>query len=200
MRREQDRSAIMDLTPGKPKVADFHPCQEQGLPGWQDLFMDEINRVNRRQLLAGLIFLCLGVIEYLAGRPAGSAYFLEKLSAFLPSFSVIHHPFGKLGGFAPDFCHPLGFSLISMAFFSGRSSRINLCLLWFAIDSVFEIAQKFGKVLAEYVPGWFNHIPVLDNLASYLRKGTFDVYDLIAIVLGSAMAFVTGELLAGKGK
>ncbi len=162
--------------------------------------MNEENRVNKLQLLAGIVFLCLGLMEYLTHRPAGSAYFLEKLGFLLPSLPVNWHPFGKLSGFAPDFFHPLGFSLISMAFFSGRQWRVALCLVWFGIDSIFEIAQKFGDLLARHVPGWFSHIPVLDNLASYLRKGTFDVYDLLAIALGSAAAFVIGELLAGKAR
>jgi hypothetical protein len=162
--------------------------------------MDESIRVNRLQLLSGIAFLCLGLMEYLASRPAGSAYFLEKLHSFLPSLSTGYHPFGKLGGFAPDFFHPLGFALISMAFFAGRSSRVVLCLVWLGIDAVFEIAQAFGHTLAQHVPLWFSHIPVLDNLASYLRKGTFDVFDLVAIALGSTTAFIIGELLAGKTK
>jgi hypothetical protein len=156
--------------------------------------------VNKGQLCLGVIFLFAGTIEYLAGRARESVYFLEKLKGLLPAFTIAPHPYGWLGAFAPDFFHPLGFSLISMAFFKGRSSRASLCLLWFFIDSLFEIAQKYGRALAPQVPQWFSHVPFLENLASYLQNGTFDTYDLLAIALGSITAFGIGELLSRKGE
>jgi hypothetical protein len=156
--------------------------------------------VKKGHLCLGVLFLFAGTIEYLAGRARESVYFLEKLKGLLPTFTIAPHPYGWLGAFAPDFFHPLGFSLISMAFFKRRSSRVLLCILWLVFDSLFEIAQRYGRALSQHVPQWFSRVPFLENLASYLRNGTFDPYDLLAIALGSAAAFGIGELLSRKGE
>jgi hypothetical protein len=155
-------------------------------------------RINKKQCLAGVLFLLIGTAEYVFGRPRGSVYFLEKLGALIPVSSREYHLFGPFGGWAPDFFHALGFALISMAFFKGRSSRVALCILWFAIEAAFKIALKSGKELASHVPSWFGRIPILENTASYLRKGVFDIFDLVAFALGCLVAFALGELLSRK--
>jgi hypothetical protein len=53
--------------------------------------------------------------------------------------------------------------------------------------------------LAQYLPKWFQGIPILENFGNYLVNGRFDIYDLLAIGLGSLTAFLLGELLAKKG-
>lgn len=156
-------------------------------------------RVNKKQLLLGCLFLLAGTIEYLVSRPIGSVYFLRKFPAVQSFFQQIPNLYGKLGIFAPEFFHALALCLISMAFFSSRKSRITTCLVWLSIDSVFELGQRYGVQLAEYIPQWFGTVPILENLSNYLINGVFDFYDLLAIGLGSLTAFFIGELLSKKG-
>jgi hypothetical protein len=164
------------------------------------IFFVESFKINRKQLLVGILCLSLGTIEYLVSRPIGSAYFLNKFKALQ---SILHHfpnLYGKLGMFAPEFFHPLAFSLICMAFVSSRKSRMMICFAWFGVDSVFESSQKYGPQLVEYLPKWFGKVPILENLGNYLVNGRFDINDLIAIGLGSLTAFFIGELLSKRGE
>lgn len=52
----------------------------------------------------------------------------------------------------------------------------------------------------EYIPQWFEKVPILENLRNYLVNGRFDIYDLVAIGLGSLTAFFVGELVSKKGE
>ena len=159
----------------------------------------ESTKINKTQLVLGCLFLLAGTIEYLVSRPIGSAYFLAKFPALQSFFHQAPNVYGKLGVVAPEFFHALGFCLISMAFFSTRKAKISICILWFSIDSVFELAQKYGTHLAGYIPKWFESVPILENLRDYLVNGTFDSYDLLAIGLGSLTAFLIGQLLHKEG-
>jgi len=159
----------------------------------------EATKINRNQLLLGCLFLLAGTLEYLVSRPIGSAYFLAKFPALQSFFHQAPNVYGAPGIVAAEFFHALGFSLISMAFFSGRKARIRICILWFSIDSLFELGQKYGTRLAGYIPKWFESVPILENLRDYLVNGTFDSYDLLAIGLGSLTAFLIGQLLHKEG-
>jgi hypothetical protein len=72
----------------------------------------------------------------------------------------------------------------------------SACLVWFAVDSAFEIAQHpaITPMIAAAVPGWFAQIPLLDNTTAYFRFGTFDPLDLAAITVGALAAWLTIEL------
>lgn len=159
----------------------------------------ESSRINKKQVLLGCLFLLAGTIEYLVSRPIGSTYFLTKLEPIQSFFHHVPNLYGKLGLFAPEFFHALAFCLISMAFFSTRKSRITICIVWFSVDSIFELGQKYGTQLVGYLPKWFETVPMLENLRNYLVNGRFDIYDLVAIGLGSLTAFFIGELLSKKG-
>lgn len=156
--------------------------------------------INRRQFLFGILFLFAGTLEYIIGRPTGSTYFLQPFTSILFYFRDAPNLYGKLGYFAPDFFHPLAFSLISMAFLSNkRGSRLFICFAWFSIDSMLEFGQKYGVQLLDYLPQWLEKVPITENLKNYLIYGTFDICDVLAITLGSITAFVIGELLKKGG-
>ena len=159
----------------------------------------ESTKINKTQLVLGCLFLLAGTIEYLVSRPIGSAYFLAKFPALQSFFHQAPNVYGKLGVVAPEFFHALGFCLISMSFFSTRKARTRICILWFSIDSLFELGQKWGTQLVGYIPKWFESVPILENLTNYFMYGTFDIYDLVAIGLGSLTAFLIGQLLHKEG-
>jgi hypothetical protein len=157
--------------------------------------------INKRQFLLGVLFLVAGTLEYLISRPIGSTYFLQPFTSILSYFRDVPNLYGEFGFFAPDFFHPLAFSLISMAFLSNkRDSRVFICFAWFSIDSMLELGQKYGAQFLDYLPQWLAKVPITENLRDYLIYGTFDSYDLLAITLGSITAFVIGESIKGGGK
>jgi len=157
--------------------------------------------INKRQFLLGVLFLVAGTLEYLISRPIGSTYFLQSFTSILSYFRDLPNLYGKFGFFAPDFFHPLAFSLISMAFLSNkRGSRALICFAWVSIDATLELGQKYGTQLLDYLPHWLGKASITENLRKYLIYGTFDICDLLAITLGSITAFVIGESISRGGK
>ena len=157
--------------------------------------------INKRQFLLGILFLVAGTLEYLISRPIGSTYFLQPFTSILSYFRDVPNLYGEFGFFAPDFFHPLAFSLISMAFLSNkRDSRFFICFAWFSIDSMLELGQKYGAQLFDYLPQWLGKVPITENLRNYMIYGIFDICDLLAITLGSITAFVIGESIKRGGK
>jgi hypothetical protein len=145
------------------------------------------------------LFLLAGVLEYLGNRPTGSTYLHLLLQPLAGWFHHIPPLYGKLGTVAPDFFHSLALSLLLVAFFVKRQSRMIICLTWFGIESLFELGQRYGMEIVEYLPGGLETVPMMGNLEAYLVNGTFDFYDLIAFGLGSLTAFTLGELTTRKG-
>ncbi len=155
-------------------------------------------RVNAAQLTIGLLCLAAGALEYLTGR-LGNAYFLAPFEGLSGFFRRFPSPFGAWGDFAPDFFHPLGFALVTMAVAPrGRRWRLGLSLAWLAIDAAFEFGQKYGARIAAYVPEWFDKVPVLDQVEAYFTRGAYDGLDLIAIAAGCLAAFLIGEITRGR--
>ena len=151
--------------------------------------------INYKRLFFGALFLVAGTLEYLCSRPPGSAVFLEP---FQPIIHILHdkiNPYGKLGFLAPDFFHPLAFALLCMALLPDTlRNRIGICVAWLGIDAAFELAQKYGTYLSAFLPGWFENVPLLENLDHYITSGTFDVLDLLAITCGALTALLIGQL------
>ena len=156
--------------------------------------------VNKKNIFIGILGLFAGVWEYL-NRPPGSAYFLTKFE-FIERYSyLLPDIYGKLGGWAPEFFHAFSFSLISMGLFSKtRRSRKVFCLLWFGIDSLFEVGQNYGHQIATWLPSWFNRIPLLGNTRYYFLNGRFDIFDILAILLGASVAYIISELTVKGGE
>jgi hypothetical protein len=143
--------------------------------------------------LAGWAVLASGVLFYVLVRPQGIAYIVEMIRMDL--FSRPYSLPAPLWGSFPEFIHPLAFSLIGMGLLSGRRwSRLFVCSSILLLNLFFEIGQEYKHLALEIVPRWFDGIPVLENVNSYFLKGTFDPQDVLAMCLGSAIAFVVSEL------
>jgi hypothetical protein len=150
--------------------------------------------------LMGWAALIPGVLFYFLFRPQGVAYVSERLR-----LDLILRPYSlaaPLWGSFPDFIHPLAFSMIGMGVLSlSRRWRLLVCSSILLLNLFFEIGQKYKNMALGIVPKWLDGIPVLENVNSYFLRGTFDLQDVLAMCLGSSIAFVVSELAtSGLGR
>ncbi|WP_455221312.1 hypothetical protein [Kaarinaea lacus] len=144
-------------------------------------------------IVAMLVFL-IGVLVYSIDRQPAQVYFMSDWMSLGDGKGSV---FGILGQHLPTFVHVYTFILLTMALVVPadryRKYLLPVCLGWFALDSLFEIAQldAIGRKIADWVPDWFAHVPFLENTASYFIVGTFDVLDLLSIALGTLAAYLT---------
>ena len=85
----------------------------------------------------------------------------------------------------------LAFSLFAAAALPARSAwRYRACALWGAVNVAFELGQhpQLGARLAEGLRPGFGDAAASRSLANYFLRGTFDVADIVAAVLGAVAA------------
>ena len=141
-------------------------------------------------VIAAALLLAVGLLVYLIDRPAEQIYFVPDGWPFAIGAGEV---FGPVGAHLPTFIHVVVFTLVSSALLAPWHFRTtSICLLWFSIDSLFELAQHkaFATQIAAVVPGWFQGIPFLENTSNYFVAGTFDFLDLMSIALGSVSAYL----------
>lgn len=141
-------------------------------------------------IFIGLLLLLLGSLVYLLDRNPDSVYFIPS---WLSQWSPYQSFYGKFGNFIPTFVHPFALILLTAAFVELKKHNIiGICLTWLLIDSLFELAQM--TVVAQWLIGIvpsFTNVPILENTRNYFLYGTFDVLDLVSIVLGTMAAYYT---------
>lgn len=143
-------------------------------------------RLDLQSFYLGLAALLAGAAVYLFIRP-DAAWFLQAagiqpVSSGLPPW---------LAGNLPAFTHVFAFSLLTAALLvPTAAARLASCTLWFFCDAAFELGQKYHEVAVGFIPGWFEHVPLLDGLTGYFRRGTFDYWDLAAAAAGAGAAWL----------
>jgi len=149
-----------------------------------------MQRINRIQILIGTVGLLFGLLVYLVDRPPDQTYFVYSSSIAMSLYGVLPNLFGVLGNSLPAFIHVFSFILItgSLIFYRKRGYLI-ICLWWFLVDCAFELGQKFTALSLKMIPDWFAGIPLLGNTENYFLQGTFDFIDLVAITLGTLIAY-----------
>jgi hypothetical protein len=148
-----------------------------------------MSKAHKIQVLIGLAALGVGVLVYLVDRPAAQSVVPSAISLFALTPTV----FGVLGHSLPTFVHVMAFILLTTAVLAGgKSTAVAVCLGWFALEAVFELGQHpaIAPALSTAIPSWFAHFPILNQTDRYFLNGTFDPMDLLAIVLGAAVAYV----------
>ncbi|MCX5810019.1 MAG: hypothetical protein NTX36_11730 [Proteobacteria bacterium] len=158
-----------------------------------------MKRINRQYtcLYTGLFGLMAGLAFYLFCRKEGIPYFQRQLSDLVPTIQTSWT--GQLTGAFPAFIHPFAFSLIGIGLSSNtRKSRVFICLIFFLLNILFEIGQKYKIIFIKLIPQWFSSIPILENTRDFFLKGTFAVEDVIGITLGSLSAFACAEIISIK--
>ncbi len=142
------------------------------------------------QVVLAAILLMIGLLVYLLDRPADHIYFVPDWWRAADNSGQV---FGSIGENLPSFVHVVVFILISSVLLAPWHFRIaSICLLWFGIDSLFELAQHdaIAIQIADMVPDWFQDVIFLENTPNYFLAGTFDPFDLISIALGSVGAYL----------
>jgi len=149
-----------------------------------------MNRHNGLFIIA-IGALCVGVLVYVFDRQAETIYFLP---GWLSLESQIGGLFGSIGNYLPTFIHVYAFILLTVVVAVPSVTKlIPVCLAWFTLDSLFEFAQlnPIAQWIGSHTPGWFSGIPFLENTADYFLMGTFDVFDLFSIAIGTLAAYLT---------
>ena len=143
----------------------------------------------------GLIFLFAGSLEYFTSRSWETVYFLSKFSFLEKYFHKMPDIFGSFGGNAPEFFHVLAFSLLTYSVISqNRKNLIIVCISWFAIDSLFEIGQKYSAFFHESLAEKFPDNSLITVFDDYFRNGSYDHFDLLATLFGSLIFIFLAEI------
>lgn len=141
--------------------------------------------------VVGALALLLGLTFYYFARPEGTVYALSTWSA-ANKFSNL--PFAEQ---APTFLHCYGFILISAAVIGLKQlSAAAIATMWFIFETLFEIAQAtyFARVIETILPEQLQQVFLLENMAPYFIKGSFDWLDLLSLALAALCAYVTLKL------
>jgi hypothetical protein len=151
--------------------------------------------INRRaeyvQVCAALGIFFLGALVYLFDRSGSDIYFIPewwRLADGTPSL------FGTLGYSLPSFAHAYCFTLlISVLLTPWQIAPWAICIGWFAVEAVCEVAQlgPVARQMLLILPDWFNDWPVLQNVPFYFSHGRFDPLDLALAALGGVAAYLT---------
>ena len=146
----------------------------------------------------GAAALALGVLVYLTDRGAASA-------PLIPSIDVLGGAdlFGAAAAWLPSFLHPLAFILFTAAVaLPSASPPYWTCLLWLAIDVMFEAGQlpaaseRFSSLAREVT----DPTGGLVAIARYLQNGTYDPADIAATVGGVLVAGVVLHVVLRRRK
>ena len=147
-------------------------------------------RINRLQILIGVIGLVVGSLIYLIDRPPDQTYFVYSSPINITLSNTIPNLFGLIGNSLPEFIHVFSFILITAGLiFCQKRGYLIICFGWFLIDCAFELCQRFNAWPSKIIPDWFAGIPFLENTENYFLQGNFDFIDLAAIALGTAIAY-----------
>jgi len=144
--------------------------------------------------------LAVGVLVYLLDRQPTSIYFIPDWITLANNLNPI---FGEIGNYLPTFIHVFVFILLTAIIVAPSPAWIiPLCVAWFAVDSLFELAQitPIDQWIAGNVPDWFTGIPFLENTSAYFIAGTFDFLDLLSIAAGTVAAYLTIRISQNRRK
>jgi hypothetical protein len=152
---------------------------------------------NIPQILVGIGGLSLGALIYVFDRSPESYGFGVIVRDYLGFIRPHRLLFGVLADNLPSFIHVFAFSLMTAGLLGPRrKGTLLICLLWFLIDTVFEIGQGLKHISLAIIPEWIKvHALPMANLQEYFRCGTFDILDIAAALLGAWAAFMVAEFM-----
>jgi hypothetical protein len=142
------------------------------------------------RIAIGVTALGVGLLVYLADRRPEQIYFLQRIGVTHALYGGASTLFGSLGQNLPAFIHAFAFALITGGILAcGQRGSLIVVLGWFATDAAFELGQRFPAWSEQFVPRWFDSLPVLESARPFFRDGTFDPLDLFAMAVGAVAAY-----------
>lgn len=136
-----------------------------------------------------LVALLMGAAAYLTLRSGGALAFPTGLGLGVS---------GALAGSLPSFVHTFAFALLSaVALGLDRRALVRCASAWALIGTVFELLQH-DRVAAALLPHPATFAAdgptqaLLALLSRHAHLGVFDVYDVVATVLGAVAAWALG--------
>lgn len=144
--------------------------------------------INVRQIAFGLLALLAGTLVYVFARPGGAVFLPDCLilCAHPPPPAWLWGPF-------PAFAHTAGICLLMAGVLSaGQKAGIWICVSWTPVEAAFEVGQHpwIGPRISTHLPLWIDHIPILKLTRGFFLRGSFDPFDLAAIFMGAAFAYL----------
>jgi hypothetical protein len=147
--------------------------------------------VNRLQTSIGVLGLLIGGAVYIIDRPPDRTYLFNLLPIWLSGYSTGPRLSTVVGGSLPPFIHALSFSMITSSLYPPKTLiYASICLTWLFIGVIFELGQGPGKWIVQLIPEYIDSIPCIGSVRDYFLLGTFDVLDLLAVILGSSIGFL----------
>ena len=157
-------------------------------------------KINITLILIGIASLLIGTLVYLIYRPPNQTYFVSHLGIDISFYNTLPNVFGLIGNILPSFIHTFSFILITAGLISCSKKNYRIiCFCWLLVDSAFELGQKFNSLIPRIIPNWFSGVPFLENTERYFLMGTFDVFDLVAIIFAGVLSYLI-LLISGRRK
>ncbi len=146
--------------------------------------------VNKQQFFTGLAVLFFGLLIYVVDRPPDQTYFVYNSSVNFSLYNDFPKIFGNIGNNLSAFIHVFSFIMITAGFIScHKRGYFVICMFWFLVDILFELGQRFSSFFVNFIPDFFEKIPIANHFENYFTFGTFDFFDLFAITIGTAAAY-----------
>lgn len=155
--------------------------------------------INLTQLRIGVLVLLLGSLVYLFDRSASGLPFLPNYFSALPALPPNLSEFGLV---FPAFAHTLGFALITTAILVlQRMAACVAVLLWPLINIAFELGQHpmVAPWIVQPLSLQAEDNIFIDTLRCFFQGGTFDVYDMAAIMIAASSGLVIVWLTSEGG-
>lgn len=164
---------------------------QSAIPFWEPKF-----------LWIGFGALIVGGLEYVWGRDPQSTYLGQLTASIFGESSGGYGLYGPLGGYLPDFLHPFGFILLTLAMYPHTSALFKslVCLGWLVFDIILEFGQLCGDSLGDAIRSIWPQSDFSSVLAGYFANGRFDYGDIAAMALGAVAAYLLHDLVALNGR
>jgi hypothetical protein len=155
---------------------------------------NESFRINIKLLIVAAMIFTLGLLVYVFDRQPETVYFLPE---WLSQQDETTRLFGSIGGWLPTFVHVYTFIILTAVVAPSSVKILPVCLGWFVLECLFELGQlkPIGAWLFIHTYDLFEGVPILENIAFYFQKGSFDVLDLFAIAAGTIAACLTINII-----
>lgn len=149
-------------------------------------------RIHLQQVLLAITALLAGIFVYLFVRPQASVYFV---TGFLQPLNITTFPTLWFADQLPSFLHTYAFILLTYLVI-GIKSHKALCAsitLWLLLELLFELGQipSVAVILVSLTPEWFSSFSVLELIDGIFINGTYDAFDVLAILLAALAAWWT---------